>query len=74
MSFLNKANKDASGGGITMSQASKQQFKTTDSGAEVPKAIKDAAKDSFYVSEADEPFEGVSLNYSGSSSMPDEGV
>ena len=70
MSFLDKANQDTGSG----AQATKkgQSFKTTDSGAEVPKVIKDATKDAFYVSDADEPFVGVSLKHSGDS-LPDEG-
>jgi hypothetical protein len=76
MSFLDKANQDASGGGkaSTQSGGQNQKFKTTDSGAEVPKEIQEVTKDAFYVSDADEPFVGVSLKYDGSDSMPDEGM
>lgn len=76
MSFLNKANEDASGGtgGGQATTQSKTQFKTTDSGSQVPKEIKDVCKDAFYVSDADEPFEPVSLSYSGEGGLPDEGI
>lgn len=83
MSFLDKANKDVSGGdggGGGAKATSKQggggghTFKTTDSGAEVPKEIKEATKDAFYVSDADEPFVTVSLKYDGPDGLPDEGM
>lgn len=74
MSFLDKANQDVSGGGKASTQSGGQKFKTTDNGAEVPKEIQQVTKDAFYVSDADEPFVGVSLKYDGSESMPDEGM
>lgn len=73
MSFLNKANQDSSGSGNQATTQSKSQFKTTDSGSQPPAEIKSACKDAFYVSDADEPFEPVSLNYDGSD-LPDEGL
>lgn len=76
MSFLNKANEDVSGGGeakAAQQQGKGNTFKTTDSGAELPKEIREVTKDAFYVSDADEPFVGVSLKYDGEDSLPDEG-
>lgn len=73
MSFLNKANQDTSGGSNQATTQSKGQFKTTDSGSQPPAGIKSACKDAFYVSDADEPFEPVSLKYSGDD-LPDEGL
>lgn len=72
MSFLNKANQDTSGSNQATIQ-SKGQFKTTDSGSQPPAEIKSACKDAFYVSDADEPFEPVSLKYDGPD-LPDEGL
>jgi hypothetical protein len=73
MSFLNKANQDVSGGKQATTQGSKFQFKAKDAGSEVPKAIREACKDAVYVSDADEPFEEVSLRWSGDG-LPDEGT
>ncbi|KAL2205351.1 hypothetical protein CC79DRAFT_1371162 [Sarocladium strictum] len=73
MNFLNKANEDASGGGSAAAQSGGQQkFKTTDSGKQVPQAIQKAIKDEVYVTDADEPFEGVSLTWTGDGGLPDE--
>lgn len=74
MSFLDKANQDVSGGKQASTQQSGAKFKTVDTGSEVPKEIRDVCKDAFYISEADEQFEGVALKYSGSDSLPDEGT
>jgi hypothetical protein len=75
MNFLNKANEDASGGGSAAAQSGGQQkFKTTDSGKQVPQAIQKAIKDEVYVTDADEPFEGVSLTWTGDGGLPDEGM
>lgn len=76
MSFLNKANEDVSGGsgGAATSSAGHSKFKAQDTGAEIPQAIRSATKDSFYVSDADEPFEGVSLKWNGEGGLPDEGL
>ncbi|PHH73200.1 hypothetical protein CDD82_5606 [Ophiocordyceps australis] len=65
MAFLDKANKDVSDGQAGAQQQSKDKavFKTKDAGMDVPKPIQDACKDTFYVTEADEPFEGVSLKW-----------
>ncbi|OTA04421.1 hypothetical protein A9Z42_0050000 [Trichoderma parareesei] len=68
MAFLNKANQDADEGRASAAAAQRSQggaaprtFKATDDGAEIPKSIAEALRDAFYVSEADEPFSGVSL-------------
>lgn len=66
-SFLDKANQDVSGSGKakTSQTASTQAVNT-----EVPKALEQVEE--YYVSDADEPFEPVSLKYSGSG-VPSEG-
>ncbi|KAM0465108.1 hypothetical protein ACHAPV_002103 [Trichoderma viride] len=77
MAFLNKANQDAEEGqaaAASSAQSAGQQrtFKTTDEGSKLPKSIADVLKDAFYVSEADEPFKGVSLKWKGEGGLPDE--
>lgn len=73
MNFLNKANEDAGGGSASAQRSGGQdKFKTTDSGRQVPQAIQKAIKDEVYVTDADEPFEGVALKCSGG--LPDEGT
>lgn len=77
MAFLNKANQDAEegqGAAASSAQSAGQQrtFKTQDEGSALPKSIADALKDAFYVSEADEPFKGVSLKWKGEGGLPDE--
>lgn len=75
MAFLNKANKDPGAGGQASTQSSAPaKFKATDSGSNVPKAIKDVCKKEVYVSDADEPFEEVSLKWDGEGGLPDEGT
>ncbi|KAI1506473.1 hypothetical protein F5X99DRAFT_3932 [Biscogniauxia marginata] len=72
MAFLDKANKDPSEG-YTKTQDKQQEFKATDEGAVIPAAIQEATKDSFYVSDADEPFVPVSLAWDeGGKGLPDE--
>jgi hypothetical protein len=73
MAFLNKANQDT-GSAKPAAAESKgaQQFKAQDSGSEVPKPIGAAIKNAFYVSDADEPFQGVSLKWNGDGGLPDE--
>ncbi|UNI20101.1 hypothetical protein JDV02_006225 [Purpureocillium takamizusanense] len=75
MAFLDKANKDLDEGKAhAQSQAaggSKTQFKAMDAGMEAPSAISKVCQSEVYVSDADEPFEAVSLKYSGSD-LPDE--
>lgn len=74
MDFLNKANQDPSEGQTKKSSAP-QGFKAQDSSAQVPKAIVDVIKggDKVYISDADEPFEGVALKWDeGGKGLPDE--
>lgn len=75
MAFLEKANKDPNEGQTAKSASNtKQAFKTTDSGAQVPAVLKSAVKDAFYTSDADEPFEPVCLNWDeDGKGLPDEG-
>ncbi|KAK0386538.1 hypothetical protein NLU13_6373 [Sarocladium strictum] len=72
MNFLNKANEDASGGGAATQASGQSKFKTTDSGKQVPQAIQKAIKNEVYVTDADEPFEGVALKWTGDGGLPDE--
>ena len=70
-SFLDQANQDVSGGGSASAASTSKtaQLKTVDSA--VPARLKQL--DTFYVSEADEPFEPVSLKWSdGDASQLDE--
>jgi hypothetical protein len=75
MAFLDKANRDADAGRAeAKSQGGNQtKFKATDSGSSVPKEIRDACKNEVYVSDADEPFEEVSLKWDKGEGLPDEG-
>jgi hypothetical protein len=76
MNFLNKANEDPSKGVAKPQQQglTQAQFKTKDSGVEVPAALKEATKDAFYVSDADEPFVPIALNWDeAGKGLPDEG-
>lgn len=75
MSFLDKANKDPSEGYAKAGTAHKEEqgFKATEQGVEIPQPIaRVVAKDLFYVSDADEPFEAVALKLGGDG-LPDEG-
>lgn len=72
MAFLNKANRDVSGGGDGPSTSASKEFKAMEAGDQAPQVIRDATKDAFYTSDADEPFKEVSLKYEGDS-LPDEG-
>ncbi|KAK4067084.1 uncharacterized protein Triagg1_7812 [Trichoderma aggressivum f. europaeum] len=74
MAFLNKANQDADEGRAAAAQSSVAQrtFKTADEGSELPKSIAEVCRGAFYVSEADEPFKGVSLKWKGEGGLPDE--
>ncbi|KAI2471731.1 hypothetical protein F4781DRAFT_420412 [Annulohypoxylon bovei var. microspora] len=73
MAFLDKANEDPSKGYAKPRSSSKQDFKATDDGARIPAAIQEATKDSFYVSDADEPFVPVYLAWDESGKgLPDE--
>ncbi|KAI0124476.1 hypothetical protein F4776DRAFT_629902 [Hypoxylon sp. NC0597] len=73
MAFLDKANRDPSEGYTKSQSSSKQEFKTTDDGVQIPAAIQEATKDTFYVSDADEPFVPVYLAWDeGGKGLPDE--
>ncbi|KAI1456170.1 hypothetical protein F4805DRAFT_246882 [Annulohypoxylon moriforme] len=73
MAFLDKANEDPSKGYTKAQSSNKQGFKATDDGAQIPAAIQEATKDSFYVSDADEPFVPVYLAWNeGGKGLPDE--
>lgn len=75
MAFLNKANNQSDAGAQASTQSSAPaKFKATDTGSEVPKAIKNACKNEVYVSDADEPFQEVSLKWDGEGGLPDEGT
>ena len=77
IAVLDKANKDLDEGKAHAQKqpqeggGAKSQFKAMDSGSQAPKAISDVCQSEVYVSDADEPFEAVSLKYSGSD-LPDE--
>lgn len=72
--FLDKANQDPNEGHATATSKSKE-FKAQDKGVEVPKAIQDVLKqDKVYISDADEPFVGVALQWDeAGKGLPDEG-
>ncbi|KAI1740471.1 hypothetical protein F4680DRAFT_89204 [Xylaria scruposa] len=73
MAFLDKANKDPNEGQAKSQSKSKEGFKATDDGAQIPTAIQNATKDAFYVSDADEPFVPVCLAWDeGGKGLPDE--
>ncbi|EHK24430.1 uncharacterized protein TRIVIDRAFT_8643, partial [Trichoderma virens Gv29-8] len=76
MAFLNKANQDADEGRAAAQSSrgagAQREFKTADEGSELPKSIAEVCRDAFYVSEADEPFKGVSLKWKGEGGLPDE--
>lgn len=76
MSFLDKANQDLGEGHAAKKQqgaqgGSKTAFKTTDANTQAPQVIKQACADAVYVTDADEPFDEVSLKWDGSG-LPDE--
>ncbi|KAI0832988.1 hypothetical protein F5Y06DRAFT_290339 [Hypoxylon sp. FL0890] len=73
MAFLDKANRDPSEGYTKPQSSSRQEFKATDDGAQIPAVIQEATKDTFYVSDADEPFVPVYLVWDeGGKGLPDE--
>lgn len=76
MAFLDKANRDAdeAHASAEASATTKTAFKTLDAGETPPAAIAAVCKDTFYVSDADEPFHPVSLQYTGENGLPDEGM
>ncbi|TDZ23181.1 hypothetical protein Cob_v003864 [Colletotrichum orbiculare MAFF 240422] len=70
--FLDKANQDPNEGHAQ--PASNKEFKAQDEGVELPKALQEVLrKDKVYISDADEPFVGVSLEWDeGGKGLPDE--
>ncbi|KAI5928072.1 hypothetical protein F4810DRAFT_176437 [Camillea tinctor] len=74
MAFLDKANKDPSEGYNTArTQSKSREFKATDEGVVIPAVIQEATRESFYVSDADEPFVPVYLAWDeGGKGLPDE--
>lgn len=78
--FLEKANEDPSKGTAQSSSAASNkpgQFRTTQQGVTVPAPISKALDkgDAFYVSDADEPFEAVALEWDeAGKGLPDEGA
>ncbi|KAI0025111.1 hypothetical protein F4780DRAFT_722279 [Xylariomycetidae sp. FL0641] len=74
MAFLDKANQDPSAGSSSVkTQDKKDEFKATDDGASVPALLQQATRDAFYVSDADEPFVPVCLEWDeGGKGLPDE--
>ena len=76
MNFLDKANQDPSAGGSTVkAQGAKAELKATDKNVEIPAPLRAATKDAFYVSDADEPFVPVALEWDeAGKGLPDEGI
>ncbi|KAK4166101.1 ribosomal protein L3 [Cladorrhinum sp. PSN259] len=78
MAFLNKANQNPSAEAAENSNKKPPAFKTMEEGVEVPKALREAVKDEWYASDADEKFEAVGLKLEASGSgggdgkLPDE--
>ncbi|KAK1639902.1 hypothetical protein BDP81DRAFT_185145 [Colletotrichum phormii] len=72
--FLDKANQDPNEGHATTTSSKSKEFKAQDKGVEVPKAIQDVLKqDKVYISDADEPFVGVALQWDeAGKGLPDE--
>lgn len=68
-SFLDKANQDPSGGKPSTQSTKKASTKSVDT--EVPKVLEQV--DEYYTSDADEPFEPVSLKWKGDK-LPSEGT
>jgi len=69
--FLDRANKDPSQGFTKAQISGKMGLKAVDDGVEVPAVLKRVAKDTFYVSDADEPFVPVCLRLNGET-LPNE--
>lgn len=77
MAFLDKANNDADEAHASAAKTqsgSRAQLKALDAGQTAPKSIVDVCKEAVYTSDADEPFEQVSLKYTGANGLPDEGT
>ena len=77
-SFLEKANADPNEGRVKTQDKSKggagAQLKAVDDGASVPKELRDAVKGQVFVSDADEPFEVVSLSLKGAGAASAKGA
>jgi hypothetical protein len=71
-SFLDKANQDPNEG-HAQTTSNKVELKAVDSGVEIPKVLKEATKDAWYTSDADEKFTPVVLKFKGKT-LPDEGM
>ncbi len=75
--FLEKANRDPNEGMGEVQQSGssggKVELKAVDEGLEVPKVLEKVAGEAFYVSDADEPFVVVCLEFKAKS-LPDEGT
>jgi hypothetical protein len=76
--FLEKANADPNEGYVKTQSAGKgsgtAHLRAVDEGEEVPAGLREAVQDQVYVSDADEPFEGVCLRMKdGDEELPDEG-
>ncbi|KAG5923250.1 hypothetical protein E4U42_005016 [Claviceps africana] len=72
--FLDKANRDLSEGealGKTHEARGTAVFKATDAGTQAPEGIRKACADAVFVTEADEPFQEVSLKWDGDG-LPDQ--
>ncbi len=77
MAFLDKANNDADeahANAAKTQSGARAQLKALDAGQTAPKSIVDVCKEAVYTSDADEPFEQVSLKYTGANGLPDEGT
>lgn len=67
-SFLDKANQDTGASkASTQQSSSRQKYSTKSVDTDVPAAVKNV--DEYYTSEADEPFEPVSLKWTGSGEL-----
>jgi hypothetical protein len=73
-SFLDNANQDPNEGvAKTQSGNGRVELKAVDEGAKPPKALADAASESWYVSDSDEQFVPVWLKFEGKT-LPNEGL
>ncbi|TQV91493.1 hypothetical protein V2A60_008864 [Cordyceps javanica] len=72
MAFLNKANNDADEAHANKASKQAAPLKTLDAGQAAPQGIVAVCKEAVYTSDADEPFEPVSLKYAGDGTLPDK--
>lgn len=72
-SFLDKANEDPSAGRAKVNGTHPDGTTNGVHAREVPQRLVTAAKDQFYVSDADEPWVPVSFDLGDASSLPNEG-